>query len=143
VIYLDTSVALAHLLAEDRGPPDSIWEAELVSSRLLEYELWNRIHSRDLERSHGDLVRLLLARLAWLELLPEVLGRATRPFPAPVRTLDALHLASVAFLRERGREPVLATYDERMAGVATAMGIPLAGLVGQVDVSSGEGPGTD
>jgi predicted nucleic acid-binding protein len=143
VIYLDTSVALAHLLAEDRSPPDSIWEEELVSSRLLEYELWNRIHARDLERSHGDLVRLLLARLAWLELLPEVLGRATRPFPAPVRTLDALHLASVAFLRERGREPVLATYDERMAGVAIAMGIPLAALVGQMDGSSEAGPGTD
>jgi len=39
VIYLDTSVALAYLLAEDRRPPDSLWENPLVSSRLLEYEL--------------------------------------------------------------------------------------------------------
>ena len=128
MIYLDTSVALAHLLAEDRRPPDALWEGELVSSRLLEYELWTRIHARNLERSHGDLVRLLLARLAWLELRPEVLSRATRPFPVPVRTLDALHLASVAFLRERGREVALATYDERMAGVASAMGVSRASL---------------
>lgn len=125
MIYLDTSVALAHLLAEDRRPPDSLWQEDLISSRLLEYELWTRIHARDLGRSHGDLARLLLARLAWLELRTEVLERATRPFPAPVRTLDALHLASLAFLRERGRDVLLATYDRRLAAAATALGIPL------------------
>jgi hypothetical protein len=34
--YLDSSVALAHLLAEDRFPPDLLWDQQLVSSRLLE-----------------------------------------------------------------------------------------------------------
>jgi predicted nucleic acid-binding protein len=126
VIYLDTSVALAHLLAEDRRPPATLWQEELVTSRLLEYELWNRLHARDLARSHGDDARMLLARLAWLELRAPVLERALRPFPTPVRTLDGLHLASVAFLRERGRDVALATYDERMTRAARAMGIPLA-----------------
>lgn len=128
MIYLDTSVALAHLLAEDCRPPDTLWQEELVASRLVEYEAWTRIHARDLDRSHGDLVRLLLARLAILELQPDVLERATRPFPCPVRTLDAIHLASVAFLRERGRDVTLATYDRRMAEAASAMGIPLLAL---------------
>jgi hypothetical protein len=36
MIYLDSSVALAHLLAEDRFPPDKLWEEQLVSSRILE-----------------------------------------------------------------------------------------------------------
>jgi hypothetical protein len=45
VIYLDTSVALAQLLAEDRLPPERLWQETLVSSRLLEYEIWNRIHA--------------------------------------------------------------------------------------------------
>lgn len=46
VIYLvDISVALAHLLAEDRRPPATFWEENLVSSRLLIYELWTPIHS--------------------------------------------------------------------------------------------------
>jgi len=31
MIYLDTSVALAHLLAEDRHPPDNLWTEVLVS----------------------------------------------------------------------------------------------------------------
>ena len=122
MIYLDTSVALAHLLAEDRRPPEEMWAQELVSSRLLEYEIWTRIHARDLERSHGDGVRILLSRVAFVELRAEVLERATDPFPRPVRTLDALHLASLAFLREHGRDVELASYDGRMSGVAEAMG---------------------
>lgn len=39
VTYLDTSVALAHVLAEDRRPPDELWERTLVSSHLLEFEM--------------------------------------------------------------------------------------------------------
>jgi len=39
MIYLDTSVVLAELLAEDERPPDSLWDDTLVSSRLLEYEV--------------------------------------------------------------------------------------------------------
>jgi hypothetical protein len=45
MIYLDSSVALAHLLAEDRFPPDLLWDQQLVSSRLLECEVWNRINA--------------------------------------------------------------------------------------------------
>ena len=38
--YLDTSVALAHLLVEVRQPPAPLWDETLVSSRLLECEIW-------------------------------------------------------------------------------------------------------
>jgi hypothetical protein len=34
VIYLDTSVALAHLLGETRRPDDSLWQSPLIASRL-------------------------------------------------------------------------------------------------------------
>jgi hypothetical protein len=57
VIYLDSSVALAHLLAEDRFPPDELWEEQLVSSRLLECEVWKQINAHQLQNSHGDAVR--------------------------------------------------------------------------------------
>ena len=128
MIYVDTSVALAHLLAEDREPPAALWEEELVASRLLTYELWTRLHARDLARSHGDVARRLISRVGLLELSPEVLERALQPFPTPVRTLDALHLASVSFLTERGFDAVLATYDERLRGAAEAMGIAICPL---------------
>ena len=70
MIYLDTSVALAHLLSEDRIPPEALWDEPLVSSRVLEYELWIRIDARRLGESYGELVRLLVGRLALLELTP-------------------------------------------------------------------------
>jgi hypothetical protein len=38
VIYLDSSVALANLLTEDRSPPESLWREPLISSRLVESE---------------------------------------------------------------------------------------------------------
>ncbi len=128
MIYVDTSVALAHLLAEDRHPPDSLWTESLVASRLLEYELWNRLHARNVAGSHADAARMVLSRVAFLELARPVLERALEPFPIPVRTLDALHLASIAFLRERGHPVMLATYDARMRSAARAMGVELFSL---------------
>lgn len=81
MIYLDTSVALAHLLAEDRCPPPSLWEEDLFSSRLL---------------------------------------------PGPVRTLDALHLASAVFLRAQGQQVAVASYDDRLLTVARQLGFQIA-----------------
>ena len=128
MIYLDTSVALAHLLSEDRRPPDSLWEQVLVSSRLLEYELWNRLHARGHGKSHGDQARELLQRLAVLEMVPAVLSRALGPFRAPVRTHDSLHLASIEFLRSQQQQVELATYDIQMSKAARSLGIGLVSL---------------
>jgi predicted nucleic acid-binding protein len=128
MIYIDTSVVLAELLAEDRRPREDLWNQTLVSSRLLEYEVWTRVHARKLARSHGDAARALVGRVALLELVSPVLLRALEPFPNAVRTLDALHLASTEFLRERQPAIRLATYDGRQAAAATAMGIPLYDL---------------
>ena len=128
MIYLDTSVALAQLLAEDRVPPIELWEESLVASRLLEYEMWTRLHARGLARSHGELTRQLLARIALLDLSPSVLARALEPFAMPVRTLDALHLASMEFLCKRGLAVQLASYDGRLVESARSLGIQIREL---------------
>ncbi len=125
MIYLDTSVALAHILDEVRVPPDRLWSETLTSSRLLEYEMWNRIHARGLAESHGDLVRRVLCQVSLLELDPEVLDRARHPFPVPVRTLDAMHLATLLFLQSESQRVLLASYDVRMVKVARRLKIPL------------------
>lgn len=122
MIYLDTSVALAHLFAEDRSPPESLWRERVVSSRLMEYELWTRVHARGLAKSHAGPIAELLARVAFVELARPVLARAREPYPIPVRTLDALHLASVDFLRQQGQEVTLATYDARLGAAARRLG---------------------
>jgi PIN domain len=123
VIYLDSSVALAHLLAEDRFPPEAIWDQPLVSSRLLECEVWNRINAHQLQNTHGDAVRNLIGRIAMIEMVGPVLTRALQPFPVQVRTLDAIHLAAVEFVREQKQSVQLASYDERLLAAARVLGI--------------------
>ena len=126
MIYLDTSVALAYLFAEDRCPPSEFWEQDLVSSRLLEHEVWNRIHARGLASTHSDAARELLGRVGLVEMIPIVLARALEPFPNPPRTLDALHLASAAYLRAEGVTLAVASYDNRFLAVARDLGFPIA-----------------
>ena len=128
MIYLDTSVALAQLFAEDRRPPASLWQETLVSSRLLEYELWTRVNARGLAKSHEEQVRGLLGRLAFLELARPVLDRALERFAKPVRTRDALHLASMDFLRRQGQSVTLASYDDRLVAAARQMKFALVEL---------------
>lgn len=125
MIYLDTSVVLAHLLAEDRTPPVEVWSEELVSSRLLEYEVWNRIHARGLFRTHGEETRTLLSGVAMVQMISPVLLRALDEFPAPVRTLDALHLATIEFMRSQSLRIQLATYDARMLAAAKKLRIQI------------------
>jgi hypothetical protein len=127
VIYIDSSVALAYVLAETRIPPAHFWNSSLVSSRLLEYELWNRVHARQPDQSRRAEVHALLAGVQLIDLSEAVLARALVPFAVPVRTLDGLHLATADYLHRH--EPLeLATYDNRLRAAALAIGIPLAEL---------------
>ena len=72
-------------------------------------------------------MRALIGQLTLIELVPPVLGRALEPFPVLVRTLDALHLASIVFLRARGQTVELASFDERQLAAARALDIPIFG----------------
>jgi hypothetical protein len=128
VIYIDSSVALARLLLEPRSPPKQFWQERLVSSRLLEYEIWNRVHAYGLTRSHAIEARALLIGIELVEMNRPVLARALEPLPVPLRTLDGLHLATMDCLCSRGEQLALASYDTRLAAAAEALGIPLADL---------------
>lgn len=100
----------------------------MIASRLLEYEIWNRIHARVPAAGYHDQARQVLALVDLIEMAPHVLARALEPFPVRVRTLDGLHLASMLWLRATGEPVELATYDARLAAAAHALGIPLAAL---------------
>ena len=128
MIYIDSSVLLADLFAELRSPPETLWNEGLASSRLLAYEVWNRISAHGRFVSHGDRARALLDRVNLTEMSEEALARALEPFPVAIRTLDALHLATMDFLRRNGEPLELASYDNRLLGAAQALGIPAANL---------------
>jgi predicted nucleic acid-binding protein len=128
VIYVDSSVILAELLVEDRRPPRALWDEALVSSRLLEYEVWNRVHARGLGVARHREVRRILMQIDLHELDADYLTRALHPFPVTVRTLDALHLATADFLRRYEHGLALASYDHRLLAAAAALGIEPAPL---------------
>lgn len=129
MIYVDSSVLLACLFVEPRRPAVTFWTQALISSRLLAYEVWNRVHARGLTDTHGEAAREALARVALVPFDDHVLSRALDPFPVPARTLDALHLATLVHIRSTRGAVQLATYDNRMADAVRALGFPLATVV--------------
>lgn len=123
MIYLDTSVALAEVFGEQQRVPKWVWDQQLVSSRLLQYELWVRLQARKAGIAAIDIASDLLTGVSLLEMSPLVLARALEPFPTPVRTLDALHLATMDFLRSRNIKIKLLSFDVRLLEAAQALGI--------------------
>ena len=66
------------------------------------------------------------ARWAILEISSEVASRAEQAFPAePVRTLDAIHLASALLLRHSVPDLVVVSTDDRIRGNASQLGIEI------------------
>lgn len=128
MIYIDTSVFLAELLREKRRPQASFWTGALTSSRLLEYEVIVRLHALHRPQKAIRTAQGLLAMVQFAEIERPTLARALQPFPVSVRTLDAIHLSTMAFLKVRGITLELASYDGRLNRAATAIGIPLAPL---------------
>jgi predicted nucleic acid-binding protein len=125
VIYIDSSVVLADLLTEHRNPTATLWRQDLVSSRLLEYEIWNRIHVRKPTPQLADRARFLIEHIDFIEMTPAVLARALSSFPLPLRTLDALHVASLIYMHQTDETISLASYDRKMQAAAEAFSIPL------------------
>jgi predicted nucleic acid-binding protein len=67
------------------------------------------------------------ATWAIVELTPEVARRAQEAFPRePVRTLDAIHLASAVLLRQSFPDLVVVSRDERVRANAAELGLDLA-----------------
>jgi predicted nucleic acid-binding protein len=127
LIYVDSSVLLARLLSEDRAPSDALFDGDVVASRLVEYEVWNRMHVR-MPGQADNAVVALLAQVELVEMTPDILERALEPFPVHVRTLDALHLATMVHLVARRQTVELASYDRRLLAAAEALAIPAYAL---------------
>ena len=60
----------------------------------------------------------LIGRIAMIEMVGPVLTRDLQPFPVPVRTLDAIRLAALEFIRAQKQKVKLASYDERLIAAA-------------------------
>lgn len=87
-----------------------------------------RLHVRRPALATSSSLRVLLAGTELLELSRPVLARALEPWPVPLRTLDALHLATVDYLRSEGEAVELASYDNRLCAAAASIGVSVLTL---------------
>lgn len=136
--YADASVLLRILFAEPgtRLPLDP--GVNLVSSRVVEVEIFRAIERERLLGHLGDREAAIkrkeaIETLAMLDLVvldDPVMDRARTPFGVNVRTLDALHVATAEVLvAESGGEPLeFWTHDERQAVAALSRGLNVLGV---------------
>lgn len=121
MIYLDASVVLAALLAEDRRPAETLWSFPCVASRLTDLEVRVRLARGDVQPVPAVDVESLLGRVQWFELSPRSMNLIYHAAPRALRTLDAIHLATLDFVTREVGPAALATYDRRLAAAARAM----------------------
>ncbi len=133
-LYADSSAVLSWIFGEPEGEAvrgvlaaaESVLASDLTLVECDRTILRAQTAGRVTEAQAADRRDLLIATAAHWHLLrldAEVLERARRPFPAePIRTLDALHLASA--LRARAALPglVLLSLDERMRATGRGLG---------------------
>lgn len=138
IAYLDSSVALRHILRGEAAIRHAFAVGRVVSSELLETECRRVIHRCRLDGELTDeavvsaMGRLdaVLAGLSLMALSAKAKRRAMDAFPVNVKTLDALHLSSALALAESSPEEAVLvfTHDAAMNRCAKALGFraPLA-----------------
>jgi len=136
IAYLDASVALRVVL----GEPDRLAEwpriSAAVASALAEVECLRTLDRlRQLGSLSGDelaarrtAVYRLFEGVEVVDVGRSVLRRASEPFPTPLGTLDAIHLATAMAWRDaRDDTLTMATHDKALASASRAVGLSVIG----------------
>ncbi|HYM28714.1 MAG TPA: type II toxin-antitoxin system VapC family toxin [Steroidobacteraceae bacterium] len=136
-LYAESSAVLAWLLDETTAPAVRrlLGDAELIVASDLTLIECDRVLLRALalkeltEAEAADRRAHLIAAAAhWqvLRIAAEIVDRARLPFPGdPIRTLDAIHLASLVVARSAIVGLRLLSLDERVRRAAKALGVAI------------------
>ena len=133
-VYAESSAVLAWLLGERSGHSvrDVLQHAELVLASDLTLVECDRVLIR--AATIGEIGEAAAAdRRAYLNaaashwhvwrVSPDIVERARRPFPAePIRTLDALHLASALAVRSAVPQTELLSLDDKIRRAGKQLG---------------------
>jgi predicted nucleic acid-binding protein len=132
--YADSSAVLAWILGQKNGnEAHSAFSRSptVFCSELTLFECERGLRSRegtgDLDAADAEYAQSLLSSVvqAWtpVPLSGDVLAFGRRSFPRePVRSLDAIHLGTALFLRERHLDLAVVTLDRRLAENAALLG---------------------
>ncbi len=133
-VYAETSAVLRWLFGEEGGEALRVALAaaeKVTSSRLTMIETRRVVRRAERDgritaaQSADVLAVFAQAASTWaiLEISEEIARRAEEGFPnEPVRTFDAIHLASALFLRQSFPDLVIVSVDERVRANAALLG---------------------
>lgn len=136
-LYAESSAVLAWLLDEPAGTVvrQTLAKADAVLASDLTLIECDRVLHRatalgELTEAEAADRRAHLATAAahWhvLRIGPEVVDRARQPFPGdPIRTLDAMHLASALVARSAVAGLALLSLDDRIRGIGRKLGLTI------------------
>lgn len=136
IAYLDASVVLRLIL----GAPNKLAEWKqvqtAVASALTEVECLRTLDrlgragtltEREVA-ARREAVYRLLEGVEVVDVARPILRRASEPFPAPLGTLDAIHLATAIAWRDASEASlVMATHDKALAAAARSVGLQVIG----------------
>lgn len=136
IAYLDASVVLRLILGERGRLAEWRRVESAVASALTEVECLRTLDrlSRAGALSDEELaerrtaVYRLLEGVEVVDVSRPILRRASEPFPAPLGTLDAIHLSTAMGWRDtRGEVLTMATHDKALATAARSVGLEVIG----------------
>lgn len=136
IAYLDASVVLRLILGERGRLAEWRRVVSAVASALTEVECLRTLDrlSRAGALSDEELaerrtaVYRLLEGVEVVDVSRPILRRASEPFPAPLGTLDAIHLSTAMSWRDtRGEILTMATHDKALATAARSVGLEVIG----------------
>jgi predicted nucleic acid-binding protein len=136
-LYAESSAVLGWLLDETSAPEVRriLAAAEMIVASDLTLIECDRVLLRAL--TLGELTEaeaadrrahLAMAASHWqiLRIAPEIVERARQPFPGePIRTLDAMHLASLLVARAAIAGLKILSLDDRVRGAAKKLGVDI------------------
>ena len=139
-LYAESSAVLAWLLDEESAPVvrRSLGAAEIIVASDLTLIECDRVLLR--AAALGELTEaeaadrrahLTMAAAHWqiLRVAPEIVDRARQPFPGePIRTLDAIHLASALTARTAIAGVAILSLDDRVRRAGKKLGLEVVPL---------------
>ncbi|MYB19627.1 MAG: type II toxin-antitoxin system VapC family toxin [Holophagales bacterium] len=143
ILYAESSAVLSWLFGEPPG--DEVLQllasaTRMFASELTLLECQRAIHQAEAagrlsaRRAEAARSRLEAATRSWnvYRFGAVIVDRASRPFPRePLRTLDALHLATALHVAEFEPDLTVLSFDRRIRSNAAALGLHVAPVEGE------------
>ncbi|MHB8483927.1 MAG: type II toxin-antitoxin system VapC family toxin [Nitrospiria bacterium] len=134
--YIDSSIILRIIFNEPDPLKDFSKISYGISSELLRVEC---LRTADRFRIKNDLsedeylervekIHDFISAIELIHITPEILDRATQPYPVSLGTLDAIHLSTCLLYKEKTQKDlILCTHDQGLKKASRSMGFKYLG----------------